>query len=75
MHLPKNSLAYCVMAVMALGLGACSQVPEKQDVTDTGTQQQVVKQKQTVQSTGGTEQQPQNVRYGGRGVGNYSASG
>lgn len=76
MHLPKTSLSYCALAVMALGLGACSQVPEKQDVTDTGTQQQVVEQKQTVQqpSSGGNEQ-PQNVRYGGRGVGNYSANG
>jgi membrane-bound lytic murein transglycosylase B len=69
MYWPKHSFAPYAVALCALALGACSTVPEKQEVNDVG---QSVKQ----QSPSGTanNDQPQNLTYAGKGVGNYAAA-
>lgn len=70
MYSPRNSFALSAVALLALGLGACSSAPEKQDVTDNSTQQ-VAKEQPTQTQV----DVPKVVNYGGKGVGNYSATG
>ncbi len=78
MRVPKNLLTYSATAMLAFSLAACSTAPEKQEVTDTTSTQQVNKSRQ--QTTGSAQQsgsgeQAQVISYGGKGVGNYSAAG
>jgi membrane-bound lytic murein transglycosylase B len=68
MRLLKNVFAWSAMAALAVGMSACSQVPEKAE-NEGGVAVQQYKGRQT------GNDQPQSLSYGGRGSGNYSAAG
>ncbi|QTR49777.1 lytic murein transglycosylase B [Candidatus Thiothrix anitrata] len=74
MRLFRDLCTYSAVAVLALGLGACSQTPQKTE-RDDGVS--TVKPKQPIakqHGKKGSNETPQSVSYGGRGVGNYSAA-
>ena len=73
MRLFRDFCTYSAVAVLALGLGACSQTPQKTERDDgvsTETQKQPGGKHHGRQ---GKNEEPQSISYGGRGVGNYSA--
>ena len=73
MRLFRDFCTYSAVAVLALALGACSQVPEKPEEGSTNTPP--VKQTPQQGDSGGKgNDQPKSLSYGGRGAGNYSAS-
>jgi len=71
MRLFRDICSYSAIGVLALGMTACSQVPEKSDADDSASSSTTMQHGHK----GKGDQQPSSVSYGGQGVGNYSASG
>ena len=77
MRLFRDFCTYSAVAVLALGLSACSQTPQKIE-SDDGVGTVTPKQpggKHGRHGKQGRNEDPQSVSYGGQGVGNYSAAG
>ena len=76
MRLFRDFCTYSAVAVLALGLSACSQTPQKIE-SDDGVGAVTPKQpggKHGRHGKQGRNEDPQSVSYGGQGVGNYSAA-
>lgn len=68
----KDFGTYSAVAVLVLGLGACSQTPERADSTENSGS--VSRPGKHGKAGKGKHEQVQSLSYGGQGVGNYSAA-